>query len=818
MTIQTPLGAYVKELRKERTRTSKTFDMGKNKRRLIKSLAPVHYKNRAGKFRTIDTTIRQDGKNFVVDRTDFDLSILSDQVGYSYTSKRGGDVTVRLLELDGAPVKDLKLNIAPRLDGDKLWYDEVLPGLDIYIEVRPLQVQVWKIIKTKDAAHEFKWLVKENNTRKKFTVRDKTEGTDNHNGERGHGRGKRGLKRKLEIIPKRKDFDDHFTFKETITTRTAKKDKRTRRKNWAKGEIVYPLLVDQDIIENIVANEDDGMEFYYGPPISNTGWNYTDVTNVVGALSTTATTTTPTTTTFTYSLSLQGGVRFRQLNIQQGSIINSAILKLKIDGAPAGTLKSQIYGDNVDDALQWSAGNRPSGITKTTAKTATAGIVAGWNSLDVTAQVQEIVNRGGWLENNDLRFGLLNTGVATQYFIFYDYASGAANAAILEIDYTTPAVSIIVSRPELSSGAANYSIWLLSPLGKRLKLIDRFTALKYTLASNGIGVAKLTLPPTFPLDWVQEDSQLLIYRQIPGAAKYRDGNAVWFIRDWDWGINQQGEESINLLAYSANEILDRAIIAYAAGTSQASKSSLPVDNFIKALVRENLGSLATDTDRDKSTYLLVDADVGLGPTASKSMAWRKLLPTIRDLAQDADEAGTPIFFDVVRRSGESLLSFATYANQRGVDRGSTSGNRVILSVQNGTLSEVRWSYASRGEKNYIYVGGGGQESVREIVEVEAASRLNISPFARNELFKDARSKPTGSLTSEGEAAIRQYRPRETFSAKIRDTKATRFGREYEYGSIVVADHKIRSLDVRVDAIEIGISNGKESIRVQLRAV
>ncbi|MCP4710028.1 MAG: hypothetical protein GY869_15500, partial [Planctomycetes bacterium] len=308
-----------------------------------------------------------------------------------------------------------------------------MPGLDIYIEARPLQVQVWKIIKDKGAVHEFKWLVKEDNPRKKFTVRDKTEGTDNYHKERGHKRGKRNLERKLEIIGERKNFDDHFTLKETITTRTAKQDKRTRRKNWTEGEVIYPLKIDQDIIENIVADVDDGSEFHLGSPVSSTGWIFNNPANIVGKYSTT--TTTP--TTATYYASLHGGVRFRQLNIPQGATVNNATLKLKVSGAPTGTLKSQIYGDNADDAALWSSGNMPTGITKTTAKTATAGIVLGWNSVDVTAQVQEIVNRGGWVKDNDMRFGLLNTGAATQYFTFFDYASSAANAAILEIDYRT---------------------------------------------------------------------------------------------------------------------------------------------------------------------------------------------------------------------------------------------------------------------------------------------------------------------------------------------------------------------------------------------
>lgn len=366
------------------------------------------------------------------------------------------------------------------------------------------------------------------------------------------------------------------------------------------------------------------------------------------------------------------------------------------------------------------------------------------------------------------------------------------------------------------SGAAKYPVWLLNPQGQVIKLLDRFIKLKYVLATNGIGVANIQLNPSFDMSMVQEDSQLMIYRQLPGQQKYRDGDAVWLVRDWDWIMSQRGQEQIGLVGYSANEILDRAIVAYAAGTSQAKKSSTPVDNLIKALVRDNLGSLATDADRDKSDYLLVEADLGLGPSTSKSMSWRQLLPTVQELAGDAANLGTPVYFDVIRRPGDSqLFTLATWAGHRGVDR--TGDNRVILSVRNGTLSEIKWQYSTIDERNYIYVGGQNQKSDRIIVEVES-DRANLSPMARRELFVDARNSTKAGLQSDGEAAINKYRPTETFTTKIRDTKAIRFGRDYNYGDIIIVDIGRRVVNVRVDAVEVEVSRGQESIKAQLKVV
>lgn len=363
----------------------------------------------------------------------------------------------------------------------------------------------------------------------------------------------------------------------------------------------------------------------------------------------------------------------------------------------------------------------------------------------------------------------------------------------------------------------NYSIWLSNPNGIRIRLIDRFISLNYTLAINGIGVLKLELGKDFPLSsLVQEDSQLEVFRQVPGGKKYRDGDAKWLIRDWEQNVASNGLETITLLAYSAPEILDRAIIAYAAGSAQANKSVMPVDNLIKALIRENLGSLATDTARNRA-YLVVDSDLGQGPTTSKSMSWRPLLPVLRELAQDSDDQGSPTFFDVIYPAGSSTLVARTYAGQRGDDHSQVGPRRVVLSQKTGSLAEVKRLFTSRDERNVIYVGGSGQESNRLVVTVDDPARTAVSPLNRREMFVNQSNVGDAAvLQAEGAAALRNYRARETFSAKVRDSRAIRYGLHYGFGDRLVAEFGTRTANIRIDAVEINVSQGKEDIRVTFR--
>lgn len=365
---------------------------------------------------------------------------------------------------------------------------------------------------------------------------------------------------------------------------------------------------------------------------------------------------------------------------------------------------------------------------------------------------------------------------------------------------------------------ATYSAWLLTPTRTRIALIDRVIRLQMTLTTNTVGVAQLNLPATFPLSWIQEDSVLEIWRQVPGAKKYLEGDTAWLIRDWDQILSERGERMISLLAYTANEQLDRAIVDYAAGTAYASKTDY-IDDMMKAIVRENLGSLATDSDRDFSSWLTVEDDASAGPSRSKAFSWRNVLAVLRELAQDADDQNNPVFFDVVHVPGQQAFEFRTYIGQRGIDLSSTGAKQVVLSPRNGTLSDVRRSYVSSVERNAITVGGKKEGTDRDIERATDDIRIAISPINRRELFVDARNAAEGdtaALQAEAATALKNHRPRETFSAKIRDTEAIRYGREYGFGCRVVAELLGRAVDCRLDSVSILVERGKEVIRAELR--
>src|SRR5690606_12984807 len=135
------------------------------------------------------------------------------------------------------------------------------------------------------------------------------------------------------------------------------------------------------------------------------------------------------------------------------------------------------------------------------------------------------------------------------------------------------------------------------------------------------------------------DGRLQSWRGIAGRSPAMDGLATFLIRDFERGPSYR-----RYLAYHANELFERRIIAYASGSSYTSKTGAG-DNLIKALIRENLGSLVSaanrdgaDTGADISGYLSVETDLSLGPTIQMAATRRNLALVIQELAQAATTA------------------------------------------------------------------------------------------------------------------------------------------------------------------------------------
>ena len=134
-----------------------------------------------------------------------------------------------------------------------------------------------------------------------------------------------------------------------------------------------------------------------------------------------------------------GGLRYQGVGIPQGALITSATLSLAtwIGVGGGGTAWGSWYGEAADSSAAWSSAARPDQRTKTTASCPVlwSGGDYAANAHDVTAIVQEIVNRAGWASGNVLSF--VGKGTGNGVAIFHEFGTGAFSPLI--ISYVSPA-------------------------------------------------------------------------------------------------------------------------------------------------------------------------------------------------------------------------------------------------------------------------------------------------------------------------------------------------------------------------------------------
>jgi len=405
------------EVIEKRTSSSKIFDLGNNKYKMVKIVSPIHYKNNLNdnneQWKDIDLTPEDKGDKFIVNKAPYNLEIPKDKIGLSYASKEGGNIVIKLKSIGGVNVEQLDLGISPRIEGNQIWWDNIANDLDIYLNLRPAGIEFFKIIKTVNGPKELEWEIEEDEQHK-LRVNGRHIGFDVNRDE---------VRLEKEILNERiEDGKKKYILKEKFFEQTVKiEDKKTRIKEWA-DNINYPLLIDvPDITENITNDADDGYEY------NSAFWLNGSYIKVGKG-----------------SYEYHAGLRFQTIGVPQGATIDLANLKFYVQ-YKSGTPLSKIYGDDVDDAVAWSASNRPTQITKTTANTNANPTTTGLKTYDVTDIVQEIVDRDSWVSDNDMRFGVINQAVGSTYFRFYDYLHSSGDPSVLEIDYTEGGGSSIKS-------------------------------------------------------------------------------------------------------------------------------------------------------------------------------------------------------------------------------------------------------------------------------------------------------------------------------------------------------------------------------------
>ena len=210
--------------------------------------------------------------------------------------------------------------------------------------------------------------------------------------------------------------------------------------------------------------------------------------------------------------------------------------------------------------------------------------------------------------------------------------------------------------------------------------------LEYALSVGGVGTLIVRRDDAtgqrLPLD-----SRIGAWRSFAGRSPVLDCDAIFLVRDYTWLPN-----AIETTAYHVNELFERRITAYDAGTSYTQKTGAP-DDLIKAYVRENMGTGIVGADRDGletqadiSALVSVQANLTQVTSLSDASTRRRLDRVIQELSQAATTAGTYLVCEIVPSgSGGRSLEVRTYVTQRGVDRRVGSSQPLIFSEDRGNI-------------------------------------------------------------------------------------------------------------------------------------
>lgn len=352
--------------------------------------------------------------------------------------------------------------------------------------------------------------------------------------------------------------------------------------------------------------------------------------------------------------------------------------------------------------------------------------------------------------------------------------------------------------------------------GEYLTELNSWVSLQYGRFLNNAGWWMIILPgDTDPL-LPDVDRIFEFYRKPVGGEERLE--MVAFARYWDWFEVSPGNDQLRMGGEDSIGLLDRRVIAFVSGSSQSTKTA-PADDILKAIVRENMGSLAplTEANRPRAfppDHFEVTGDFGAAPEVLRSFAWRNVLDVLVEIAESSRDLGTPLYFDVIS-TGPGTFAFNTYINLVGADRTAKTGDRpVIFSRENGNIIRPFLREDYRDLHNYIWGGGQRQGSDRTIDPEKNLLSIGRSIWGKREAFQDAREESTTQgVANRAFERLQKDRGRLIFRAELLDTHQSTYGIDWAYGDEITVRYKDKELDGVVSSINFSINeDGKEILR------
>lgn len=369
---------------------------------------------------------------------------------------------------------------------------------------------------------------------------------------------------------------------------------------------------------------------------------------------------------------------------------------------------------------------------------------------------------------------------------------------------------------------SRYELWYLNDIGNRLSYISDVVSFEYARVLGDVGIGSFTFPYRRQLHTAATpDRRIAVYRQPLGGTLGLE--SVFMLRQFELSTSEQGQYQLIATGYDLNELLNRRIIAYYAGSAQANMTGT-ADDIMREIVRDNLVDNADyagtpSPARDIDSYgFSVEANTSAGPTITKGFSWRNVLTVLQDLQADSRAQGTEVFWGVIPTS-ETTMQFRAWISGR--DRTTTSGtNPIVFSLEWGNLASPRLVDDYGAEQNYIYAGGQGEESARIIQTASDTTRMNTSRLNRREGFAFSSGDTTAAVLTDARNDLERNRPTTRLYGDLLDTPLTPYGGldGWNLGDRVTVNYGNRQFDVTIRGVYVSVSpDGNETIRSKIES-
>jgi hypothetical protein len=342
-----------------------------------------------------------------------------------------------------------------------------------------------------------------------------------------------------------------------------------------------------------------------------------------------------------------------------------------------------------------------------------------------------------------------------------------------------------------------------------------FASLSYIL--NLDDVTEVEFEPIYgasvPEAVFSRTTTMQIWRKPRGSAVFvLEGNTEWLVTKDVIRYDTGPVARRTIVASHPNLLLQKRLIAYTSGTTQAEKTAdnganAPIVELMEQLVNENIGSLA---ESDRNMVVGISSVPYVDPAVEVSAPWRQLLSTLQDLAQQKDENGDRCYFSLDIR--DNSLEFRIRRGALGSDKSSD----IVFSVENGNVSEMTVTRDYGREINAIYVGGEGS-GAEQIIGLVADPVL--SPVFRWEDFLQAGYyiDTDTALEAEGRRQLDASTARRFINAKVMDATPFIYGRDFVHGDTVGLAVAGNLYHCTIFAVTVKVAGGVEEVEIYLDA-